>query len=165
MRFWNNMPDVTQNELKSLLKKAIWTLHWKKDVIAALTKESPFSKTFLHKAHPPTYPYKTKHFLDHFTTKQLTRTSLSMVLRFWMTPNRTRVCSCNHNTNHIAKHLLFHCAKTHEQVGMFVASIPQEISLIFTPTKIPLFLEKIISSKDLFDQFNLLISKFDYPRY
>ena len=159
------MPEVSHEELKALLKKAIWNLHWKKDVTAALTKDSSFSRTFLNNADPPIHPYKTKHFLDHFTTKQLTRTSLSMVLRFWMTLSRSRVCSCNQETNHIAKHLLFYCTKTHDQMIHFSAIIPQELTLLLTPTKLPLYLRKIVSSKDLFERFNLLTSKFDYPRY
>ena len=165
MHFWNNMPEVSHEELKSLLKKSIWSWHWKKDVAAALCKESPFSMSFLKHAHLPTFPYKTKLFLDHFNTKQLTRTALSMVLRFWMTPNRYRVCSCNQETNQIAKHLLFSCPLTRDQMAFFSTNIPPELSLLLSPAKLPLLLRKILNSTDLFKKFNLLISKFDYPRY
>ena len=49
--------------------------------------------------------------MNCFTDIDLSRSDLSSILRFWMTPPRQRVCSCTLPTSNIAKHLIFECKK------------------------------------------------------
>ena len=164
--YWNNIPDVNHEELKNLLKKPIWSFHWKHDVAMTVNKDTPFSNTILTHIIPlPTYPYKSTNFLDCFNTNKLPRSALSMVLRFWLTPSRTRLCSCAKQTNDLAKHLLFSCSKTRNLMVIYKASLPIALSTILCSTKLHLFLRQIASSKCLLEDFNLLISRFEYPCY
>ena len=163
--YWDNIPDVSHGELKNILKKTIWSLHWKKDVAMALTKDSPFSCTFLPHVQLPTYPYKSNNFLVHFNVNRFPRSALSMILRFWLTPNRIRLSSCMKQTNSLAKHLLFSCCNTRDQIAIYVATLLNELSPLFCPSRLPQFFQHVAKSKIHLENFNLVISRFEYPWY
>ena len=163
-RYWNNIPDVTHEQLKPLLKKPIWAFHWKRDVTLASTKESPFSRTFVNHEYLPK-PYKSNLFLDHFSAVNLPHCALSAALRFWLTPNRSRECSCSLQTNCLAKHLLFECRNTRNLFIDYLASLPVNLRVLLCQKEIYEFFSEIAKSKDLFEKFNSMIGQFEYPRY
>ena len=161
--YWDNIPDVSHEKLKYTLKKTIWSLHWERDVTTALNKDSPFSSTFLPHVQNTTYPYKSTNFLDHFNVNRFPRAALSTLLRFWLTPNRTRLCSCMKQTNCLAKHLIFSCRNTRDQIAIYAATLPNALSLLFCPSKLPQFFKHVAKSKTQLENFNLVISRFEYP--
>ena len=90
---------------------------------------------------------------------------MARVLRFWLTPARNRVCSCGLDTGDLAKHLLFHCSKTHPATAAYASSLEPQIISHFTPNKLIDFLRKVVRSEKLLENFNLLVGTFEYPRY
>ena len=140
-------------------------MHWNNDVATALNKDTPFSSTFLPQAVLPTNPYKTTDFLANFNTNKFFRSALSMVLRFWLTPSRTRKCPCSNQTNCLVKHLLFSCSNTRDQIANYKDALPIELSTDLCPSKLTLFFRKIARSKSLLENFNLMISRFELTYY
>ena len=160
---WNNMP--TKKILHQVLKKTIWLYHWRKDVSNALLSNSIFSIVFLSKCKPPAHPYKCHTFLSSLNTMIFPRSSLSRVLRFWLTPPRERHCSCGVETGDLAKHLLFFCSQTRATTTAFVHSLEDNLAACFKPSLLTSFLEKIVKEANILENFNLMIGTFDYPRY
>ena len=163
--YWNNVPDGSRDELKLLLKEKIWQFHWERDMAAALKKDTPFSMILLNSKTFSKFPYKTSNFLNHFSVDKLCCSSLASVMRFWLTPSRSRFCSCEQETISLMKHLLFECPKTRAYISQYYFTLPYALQRTLSPTKLSQFFNEITYSKDLLEEFNLLTTKFDYPRY
>ena len=139
---WDNMPLNTG--LKSLLKKHIWLFYWKQDFEKAIHSNSLFSSVFLHSTQrSPFYPYKMHNFLISLNTTIFPRTALSTVLRFWLTPNRKRMCSCSNETSNLNSHLLFLCPKTRELMSTYLPTLNPELGAIFSSNTLFKFLHCI----------------------
>ena len=164
-QYWNNVPDGTRDELKLLLKKTIWLFHWKQDMANALTKNTPFSMILPKPKAFLTFPYKSNKFHNQFSADKLCSSRLASVMRFWLTPSRSRVCSCEQETNCLMKHLIFECPKTRLHMSEYKRNIPNTLKASLSPTKLPQFFKKLTLSEDLRDNFNRLAANFDYPRY
>ena len=165
MKYWDNIPDVSQNELKAIFKKPIWQYHWGKDVASASSRDSPFSSTLLISCLPPTYPYKSHQFIESFMAADLSRAELSSILRFWMTPSRQRICSCTLPTINIVKHLIFECPKTCSLVASYQSKLSPKLRTVLQPSSLPLFFSGVISSAVELRTFNRLVAEFNYPRF
>ena len=164
-KYWGQIPDVSHDELKVILKKPIWNYHWEKDIASARSRDSPFSSTLLKDSHPPTYPYKSHHFINSFMAPDLSRANLSSILRFWMTPSRQRNCSCSLPTSNIAKHLIFECSKTRSLVTTYLAELSPMLRQILQPDSLQLFFSRVSSSDVDMGLFNHLVAEFCYPRF
>ena len=162
---WNNIPDNTEVDLKTLFKKTIWSCHWGKDVSEALKANSFFAAIFLNNRTPDCFPYKQHKLLKCLRTEIFPRNSLSRVLRFWLTSPRERVCPCGGETNNLSLHLLFFCDDTRDLRARYTAKLPSEISKMYTPNTIEVILRVLTNSAKLLEDFNLMICKFEYPRY
>ena len=162
---WRNININQDTKIKDFFKKFIWLHHWKADVSAALKSNSIFASVFLPNKTPPKYPFKSHKLLNSLTTEQFPRIAMARVLRFWLTPARNRVCSCGLDTGDLAKHLLFHCSKTHSATAAYASSLEPQIISHFTPNKLIDFLRKVVRSEKLLENFNLLVGTFEYPRY
>ena len=167
-KYWNNIPNVSHNDLKAIFKKPIWDHHWKIDIASATSYDSPFSLA-LSKGKKgrilPKYPYKSYYFLDSFTDTDLSCSDLSSILRFWMTPPRQRVCSCTLPTSNIAKHLIFECQKTCSLVSSYRATLSSVLQTNLQPDSLELFFSGVACSADEMRAFNRLVGKFEYPRF
>ena len=162
--YCDNIPHLTFENISAHFKRTIWTYHWKQDVISTSSRNSPFSNTLLKSATPPTYPYKSGHFLKHFIPNDLPRPALTTVLRFWMTPIRTRICSCTLPTSNLVSHLIFECSNTRTLIKCYKANLPLHLRLTLTPLTLNTFFSLIASSSDDLFTFNRVVGKFDYPQ-
>ena len=161
----DSIPDVSHSDLKAIFKKPIWQFHWEKDIASASSRDSPFSSTLLIGSHYPTYPYKSKNFINSFMAIDLSRAALSSILRFWMTPSRQRLCSCTLPTINIAKHLIFECPLTRTLVASYQSNLSPKLRTILQPCSLSLFFSGVICSGVELSAFNRLIAEFNYPRF
>ena len=152
-------------KLKNFLKKSIWLHHWKADISSALTSNSLFAPVFLTNKSPPTHPYKGHAFLTSLHTQKFSRTAIARILRFWLTPARVRVCTCSTKTHNLARHLLFFCSNTQEDVNAYAANLETLLLSCFTQSRLLEFLRIVACSEKLLINFNLLVGTFRYPRY
>ena len=164
-KYWDNIPNVSHNDLMDIFKKPIWHHHWKKDIASALAYNSPFSSALSSGSLLPRYPYKSDFFMNCFTDIDLSRSDLSSILRFWMTPPRQRVCSCTLPTSNIAKHLIFKCPKTYSLVSSYRTTLSNLLQKNLHPDSLGLFFSGIACSVDEMRAFNRLVGMFDYPRF
>ena len=164
-KYWNNIPDVSKEKLKVIFKKPIWLFHWRKDVATASCLDSPFSRAILKEDSEPAYPYKLSYFMKMFLIDDLPSPVLNTVLRFWITPCRQRICSCNRSTGNLARHLIFTCTKTLDLMASYRVKLLPNLRTTLQPKTFSLFLSQISSSALDFIRFNQLVGKFDYPRY
>ena len=162
--YWNHIPDVTFDKLSSHFKRTIWTYHWKQDVTSTISRDSPFSYTLSKSATPPTYPYKSCHFLNKLIGCDLPRNAITSVLRFWMTPIRPRVCCCKLPTCNLVNHLLFECSKTDSLMDCYRAKLPSRLRLTLTPLTLDIFFSLIACSSEQLATFNRVVGKFEYPQ-
>ena len=163
-QYWNNIPNVPHDELISIFKKPIWLHHWLHDVASCMRRDSPFSIALIRNALPPSYPYKSGHFMNRVISKNVPNTNRASLLRFWMTPSRPRTCTCESKTCNLAKHLIFECPQTRDSMALFLLELPPKLRLSISSSTFPMFLNRIAGSPDLLECFNIAISKFDVPR-
>ena len=164
-QFWNAIPDVPHDELKAIFKKPIWLHHWIKDVATVRYRDSPFCMTFLKRVPIPNYPYKTDFFMKHFLIRGIPNSALTQILRFWMTPNRLRTCSCGISTDNMAKHLLFDCLRTRDLINCYRSILSPKLRLTFHPNTFSGFLSHIANSAEYLNTFNHVLGKFNYPQF
>ena len=125
---------------------------------------SPFSYSLSKSTTLPTYPYKSGHFLQRFITDDLPRSAITSVLRFWMTPIRPRICSCQLSTCNLVTHLLFECSNTRTLLACYQANLPSRLRLTLTPLTLNNFFYLIACSSKQLATFNRVVGKFDYPQ-
>ena len=162
---WNNLSGEMELDLKCYLKKTIWSYHWNRDMSASLISKSIFATVFLQNKSPPTYPYKLNFFMNSVRSEIFKRIALSRVLRFWLTPNRLRTCSCHADTLNLVDHLLFVCPKTRKLIARYTQTFEPQIATLFTPCTLTHFLCKVACSDKMMLEFNRTVGEFDYPRF
>ena len=160
---WDNMP--IGSEINIMLKKHIWQYYWKRDVANAIQSKSLFSSVFLCNRSLPVYPYKIHKFLIRLNTKVFPRIALAAVLRFWLTPNRRRICSCSAEISNLANHLLFSCPKTRMIMATYLSTLHPGLKACLLPHTLIQFLSCISRDEKLLEDFNLIIGMFDYPLF
>ena len=87
------------------------------------------------------------------------------LLRFWMTPSRTRLCTCNYKTINLAKHLIFDCPLTRELMAHYVLELSPELLTLLDSSTFSVFLNRIACSSELTECFNRVVGKFAYPLF
>ena len=160
---WNDLPKGT--ELKNLLKQHIWKYYWIKDAAKASLSNALFPSVFLRDTTPPIHPYKMHKFLLNLNSNVFPRAAFATVLRFWLTPNRKRICPCNEVTHNLAHHLLFVCPKTRNSMANYISTLNHELALYFQPCSLLAFLRHISQFDNYLLSFNLVVGTFDYPLY
>ena len=160
---WNHIPNIPYAEIKDLIKETIWSEHWQQDVRTSMAYDCFFSSVLLK--HLPMLPYKNHLVTNSMKTNKLPRQALTNVLRFWMTPNRDRICSCGQKTSRISYHLLFYCHKTSDSMAQYISTLPENLTKLMSPKYLNHFLIEICTLDNLLENFNRLIGKFDLPRY
>ena len=164
-QYWDNIPDVSHDELISLFKKPIWLFHWLNDAAACGRRDSPFSMAFIRSALPPTWPYKAGYFMNRFIPTDVPTTERASLLRFWMTPSRPRICTCACTTSNLAKHLIFDCPKTRDLMAHYILELSPELLASLDSSTFCVFLCRIAGSSDLLESFNRVVGKFQYPLF
>ena len=164
MEYWDNISDVNFDMISVYFKRTICTYHWMQDVTSTRNRDSPFSYTLSKPITPPTYPYKSNHFLKNFSTNDIPRSAITSVLRFWMTPIRPRTCSCTLPTRNLVTHLLFECSKTCTLISCYQSKLPSRLLVTLTPITLGTFFSLIVCSGEQLFLFNRVVGKFEYPQ-
>ena len=164
-QYWDNVPDVPHAELISLFKKPIWLYHWLKDVASCSLRDSPFSIAFIRRALTPTWPYKSSYFMNRVIPTNVPNSERAPLVRFWMTPSRTRLCTCNSKTSNLAKHLIFDCPLTRELMAHYILELSPELLTLLDSSTFSVFLNRIACSSELTECFNRVVGKFAYPLF
>ena len=164
-RLWNDIPRYDHLKLKSFLKQPTWDFHWKSDATIARDTRTPFVMAYFNNLCLSKKPFKAQYLISTLDTKILPRNSLSNVLRFWITPPRSRTCTCKIETPNLVHHLIFECRLTRDPMSRYITTLCQQLACLMKPDNMTNFFHTIAKSAGSLEEFNLIIGQFDIPPY